>query len=259
MPGVPHEMKKLTELYIIDKIKQKYTLPEIKTFLFRTTSIAESRLFEMLQPVLKKYEDIPTAFLPKFTGVDIRVSQTNPDNRITQYAKAINEIINKYIYSETEEDLPKVLSSILTDKNLTLSTAESFTGGLISDYITNIPGSSEFFIGGITTYCNESKIQNLGVKDTTLQKFGAVSEETAAEMVIGVQKLFNTDCAISSTGIAGPTGATETKPVGLCYLAAAYKNKSIVRKFNFGNDRRINKERGAFAGMELLRRLILGL
>ena len=92
---------------------------------------------------------------------------------------------------------------------------------------------------------------------STIQKFGAVSEEAAAEMVIGVQKLFNTDCAISSTGIAGPTGATETKPIGLCYLGAAYKDKIIVRKFNFGKDRRINKERGAVAGLELLRRLIL--
>ena len=101
-------------------------------------------------------------------------------------------------------------------------------------------------------------MQNLGVKESTLQKYGAVSEETAREMVVGAKKLFKTDCAISSTGIAGPTGETETKPVGLCYLAAVYKDKIIVRKFNFGKDRRINKERGAVAGLELLRRLILG-
>jgi nicotinamide-nucleotide amidase len=259
MPGVPHEMRILVETYILEKIKQKYELPEIKSFLFRTTSIAESRLFEMLQPVLKKYQKIPIAFLPKFTGVDIRISQINPDNTIADFAKEIKDTIHKYIYTESEEELHQVLGSILKEKNYTLSTAESFTGGLISDYITNISGSSEYFEGGITTYSNSGKVMHLGVKKNTLNTFGAVSEQIATEMVIGVKKLFNTDCAISSTGIAGPTGATETKPVGLCYLAAAIDDKIIVRKFNFGKDRRINKERGAFAGMELLRRMLLDL
>jgi len=97
-------------------------------------------------------------------------------------------------------------------------------------------------------------MQHLGVKESTLQKFGAVSEQSAKEMITGVKKIFNTDCAISSTGISGPTGATETKPVGLCYLGAAYKDKIVVHKFNFGKDRRINKERGAVAGLEVLRR-----
>jgi len=259
MPGVPHEMKNLIDNYVLNKVVEKYNLPEIKSFLFRTTSIAESRLFEMLQPVLDKFSDIPTAFLPKFTGVDIRLTQKNPDEKIEKYADEIRNTISKYIYTEKEEDLSEVIGKILSERELTLSTAESFTGGLISDGITNISGSSEYFMGGITTYSNESKMQHLGVKESILQKFGAVSEETAGEMVKGVQKLFNTDCAISSTGIAGPTGATETKPVGLCYLGAAYKDKTVVRKFNFGKDRRINKERGAVAGLELLRRLILGI
>ena len=259
MPGVPHEMKKLVELYVLDKVAQKYNLPEIKSFLFRTTSIAESRLFEMLRPVLKKYPDIPIAFLPKFTGVDIRLTMKNPDDTISDFADGIKDTIGKYIYTEKEEELAEIIGKILIEQNLTLSTAESFTGGLISDAITNIPGSSDYFIGGITTYSNESKIKNLNVLESTIQKFGAVSEETAREMVVGAKKLFNSDCAISSTGIAGPTGATETKPVGLCYLAAAYGDKTVVRKFNFGKDRRINKERGAAAGLELLRRLILGI
>jgi nicotinamide-nucleotide amidase len=259
LPGVPCEMKNLVDLYVLKKIKEKYNLSEIKSFLFRTTSIAESRLFEKLQPVLKKYSDIPIAFLPKFTGVDVRLIQKYQDDSISKFAAEIKNIISKYIYTENEEELAEVLGKILSKKNLNLSTAESFTGGLISDSITNISGSSDYFIAGITTYSNESKIKNLGVKESTIQKFGAVSEETAREMVIGVKKLFNTDCAISSTGIAGPTGATETKPVGLCYLAANYKDDIIVRKFNFGKNRRINKERGAVAGMELLRRLILGI
>jgi len=259
MPGVPHEMKNLVDTYVLNKVVEKYNLPEIKSFIFRTTSIAESRLFEMLQPILDKFSDIPTAFLPKFTGVDIRLTQKGSDEKISNYAEEIRNTISKYIYTETEEDLTEIIGQILIEKKLTLSTAESFTGGLISDGITNISGSSEYFIGGITTYSNESKMQHLGVKESTLQKFGAVSEQSAKEMITGVKKIFNTDCAISSTGISGPTGATETKPVGLCYLGAAYKDKIVVHKFNFGKDRRINKERGAAAGLELLRRLILNL
>lgn len=259
MPGVPHEMKKLIEMYILKKIKQKYNLPEIKSYLLRTTGIAESRLFEMLLPILEKHKEIPVAFLPKFTGVDIRVTQKNPGETLKNFIENMRQTIGKYIYSPNEEELSEVIGKLLKANNLTLSTAESFSGGLISDSITNISGSSEYFMGGITTYSNESKMKNLGVKESTLKKFGAVSEETAIEMVLGVQKLFNTECAISSTGIAGPTGATAAKPVGLCYLAAVYNDKSVVRKFNFGKDRRINKERGAVAGLELLRRLILDL
>ena len=259
LPGVPHEMKNLVDTYILKNISKKYDLPEIQSYIFRTTGIAESRLFEKLEPVLKRYPDYPIAFLPKFSGVDIRLIQKSKNESLSQYASEIKNIINKYIYTDTEEELPAILGRILVEKNLTVSTAESFTGGLISDSITNIPGSSEFFIGGITTYSNESKIKNLNVLESTIQKFGAVSEETAREMVVGAKKLFNTDCAISSTGIAGPTGATDSKPVGLCYLAAAFGDKTVVRKFNFGKDRRINKERGAAAGLELLRRLILGI
>ena len=259
MPGVPHEMKNLIDSYILKKINDKYDLPEIKSFIFRTTGIAESRLLEKLEPVLKKYPEYPIAFLPKFTGVDIRLIQKSADDSFSHYTMEIKNTVNKYIYAETDDELPAVLGRILTEKCLTLSTAESFSGGLISDSITNIPGSSDYFIAGVITYSNESKIKNLGVDESTINNFGAVSEETAREMVIGVKKLFKTDCAISSTGIAGPSGATDNKPVGLCYLAAIYKDKIVVRKFNFGKDRRINKERGAIAGLELLRRLILGL
>ena len=142
-------------------------------------------------------------------------------------------------------------------KSLTLSIAESFTGGLIGDMITNIPGSSDYFLGDTVTYSNESKIRLLGVQSKTLEKFGAVSEETVKEMVRGVQKLFNSNCAIATTGIAGPGGATETKPVGLSYIAARVGEDERVMEFQFGTERLMNKKRGAIAGMELLRRLLL--
>ena len=151
------------------------------------------------------------------------------------------------------------IGKVLTEQKLTLSVAESFTGGLIGDKISDISGSSAYFLGSVVTYSNDSKIQLLGVYRRTLQKFGTVSKQTVEEMVIGTQKVFHSNCAIASTGIAGPTGATENKPVGLCYLAAVYKDKMLTKQFNFGKDRRINKERGAVAGLELLRRLLLNM
>ena len=171
----------------------------------------------------------------------------------------IKPIIQKYIYSEEEKELQEIIGEILRSKNLTLSIAESFTGGLISDWITDIPGSSDHFLGSITSYSNTSKIRELGVLKETLDRFGAVSEQTAKEMSLGVQNIYGSDCAISSTGIAGPGGATDNKPVGLCYICAVYGEKIFVKEFNFGTNRRINKERGAMAALESLRRLLLNL
>ncbi len=257
LPGVPQEMKNLVSSSVLDRITKKYRLKEFQTYLMRTTGIAESRLFEKLESILKNYPKVNVAFLPKSTGVDIRLKSDTSDVNTQRIFNEIKHIAGKYIYTELEEELTQVLGRILTEKKLTLSTAESFTGGLISDWITNISGSSAYFMAGITTYSNESKIAQLGVSESTLRQYGAVSEQTAKEMVLGIKKITKTDCAISSTGIAGPTGATETKPVGLCYLAANFKDKIIVKKFNFGKNRRFNKERGAIAGLELLRRLIL--
>ena len=128
---------------------------------------------------------------------------------------------------------------------------------MISDWITDIPGSSDYFLGSVTTYNNESKVRDLGVSNNSIKEFGAVSEQVALEMALGVQKLFGSDCAIASTGIAGPGGATETKPVGLCYLSSVYQDRTFVKKFNFGTNRHTNKERGAMAALESLRRLLL--
>jgi len=257
LPGVPFEMKALVESQVFPVIKNKLPLPEIRNYLLRTTGIAESRLFEKLEPALNKYPGIQVAFLPNTKGIDLRFKSRKGEESAVKLYNEIKSAAEKYIFTEKEELLTEVIGRILIEKKLTLSTAESFTGGLISDWITDISGSSEYFIGGITTYSNESKMQKLGVAKSTLEQYGAVSEQTAREMVTGVKKLFNTDCAISSTGIAGPTGATDTKPVGLCFLAASYKDETVVSQFNFGKIRRINKERGAIAGLELLRRLVL--
>lgn len=261
MPGVPKEMKQMIELNILTMIKSFFNLAGFKTYLLRTTGIAESRLFEKLETALEVYEDIPVSFLPKIIGVDIKlkINEKSDDHRkrAEQFFSEIKKIIKKYIYTEEEKELEEIIGEILRSRKLSLAIAESFTGGLISDWITNIPGSSDYFLGSLTSYSNESKVRELGVSENTLKDLGAVSEQTALEMAIGVQKLFGADCTIASTGIAGPGGATETKSVGLCFLSAVYKNKTFVKKFNFGANRRINKERGSMAALESLRRLLL--
>ena len=263
MPGVPKEMKNMVQTEIFSIIKSHFNLLDFQIYILRTSGIAESRLFEKLEHTLKKYEDIPLSFLPKITGVDIKIKIVNTSaearQRTENFLSEIRACIKKYIYSEEEKDLQEIIGEILRSRKLTLAIAESFTGGLISDWITDIPGSSDYFLGSITTYSNESKIRELGVSEETLKSFGAVSKHTAREMALGVKKVFGSDCAIATTGIAGPGGATETKPVGLCYLSAIYKDKKFVKEFHFGTDRRINKERGAMAALESLRRLILGI
>ena len=144
------------------------------------------------------------------------------------------------------------MGKTLARKQLTLALAESFTGGSMSDWISDIPGCSAYYLGSVISYSNQSKILHLHVSEDTLRRYGAVSHETVHEMVCGAQKHFSSDCAIASTGIARPTGATPGKPVGLCYLAACVHDKVEVRKYNFGIDRRINKERGSAAGIALL-------
>ena len=128
------------------------------------------------------------------------------------------------------------LKELLTKAGLKLSTAESCTGGLVAARIVNVPGSSEYFMGGVVAYDNSIKMKVLNVRAETLLKYGAVSEETAREMVLGVKKLMNTDCAISTTGIAGPSGGTEEKPVGLTYIGVAVKGRVKVFRFIFKDD-----------------------
>jgi len=261
LPGVPKEMFAMMENKVLKRIQENYELPKIQNHLIRTTGIPESRLYEKLEFVINHYAQINSAFLPKFTGVDIMLQYIAiPKARekpLASCVKEIKEIAGEYIYSETEKELEEVIGKLLVKNKLTLAIAESFTGGLISDRITNVPGSSEYFRGSTITYCNMSKKQLLNVPENTLKKYGAVSEETAEAMVKGIKDLYKSNCAIASTGIAGPTGGTSEKPVGLCFIAAAHNDKIVVKKFNFGKDRRINKERGASAGLEILRRLIL--
>jgi nicotinamide-nucleotide amidase len=151
-----------------------------------------------------------------------------------------------------DEDLLIKVADLLKKQNLTIATAESCTGGLIGHTLTNISGSSEYYDRGIVSYSNRAKIELLGVKEETLKKYGAVSEQTAKEMAEGVRKRSKVDIGIATTGIAGPTGGTRDKPVGLVYIGLSTPEFTIVKKFNFHGNRLQNKENTCNAALQVL-------
>jgi nicotinamide-nucleotide amidase len=248
---------------IIPFLKGNCELRDIQVYLYKTTGIPESKIYEICKDLFEEYHFYEIAFLPKYTGVEIRIAVYNSisteEKNYHLFEKELYRRIRKYIYTKGQKELEEVIGELLKKDELTISVAESCTGGLIQDKLTNVPGSSEYFTGGIIVYSNESKVKYLGVKEITLKQFGAVSDEVAREMAIGTRLSFKTELALATTGIAGPTGATETKPVGLIFIALATPNKVISKKFVFGNDRRLNKEAGAQAALEMLRRDLLNL
>ena len=173
--------------------------------------------------------------------------------------KRIREKIGDTIYGINDERLEDVIVNILKQRNQTLSIAESVTGGYISSRIVSVPGCSTCYIGGVCSYSNKEKIEILNVKEETLKKYGAVSKRTAIEMAKDVRELMGTDFAISTTGIAGPSGATGTKPVGLVWVGFSSKEKNFAMEFLFGKNRQINIERASQRALEILRRELLNI
>jgi nicotinamide-nucleotide amidase len=165
--------------------------------------------------------------------------------------------VQRYIFGVDDEELEEVVGNILTEKNLTLAIAESCTGGLVATKITDVSGSSNYFMQGIVAYSNESKVELLGINEELIQRHGAVSKEVAEAMAQGVRRVAGTDIGISTTGIAGPTGATETKPVGLVWVGYSDTETTLAVKFNLGDGRKRVKERATQATLEVLRRKLL--
>ena len=252
MPGVPKEMKSMMNESVLPLI-QRFSKISINYKILRTTGISESKLFNMLEEAIGKFVDVNIAFLPSFLGVDLRISGHNK----ISFDSALKEIfacIEYYIYSQNNEPLEEVVSKMLIEKKITISTAESCTGGHIGDRLTNISGVSSVYKGSIVAYSNDQKIKLLHVDEKTLKEHGAVSEETAVAMAIGVQKKFATNIGISTTGIAGPGGGTAKKPVGLVYIGFAYNGLSKAYKFNFKHDRVSNKMISAQVALNIIRK-----
>ena len=252
LPGVPKEMKAMINNSVIPILKDQVRNPLI-TRTIRTTGIPESALAEKINEKINiDNSQCSVAFLPKLTGVDIRLSCRNI-KIIQDMEEILTPVIEKYVYGYDDVSLEEVVGNRLRELGLTLATAESCTGGLLGHRITGVSGSSDYYLGGVVSYNNKAKMELLGVKKQTLEKFGAVSEETVREMAQGVQSLFKSDIGISISGIAGPTGGSPEKPVGLIYIGLSSEKEVTIKKFNFFRDRDSNKRISSQVALNMIR------
>jgi len=258
MPGVPFEMKYLMEDEIIPRIKERFEMPFIFHQNILTAGLGESFLAEQIADIENALpEYIKLAYLPKLGQVRLRLSASGTDEAqiltdVAYYTKQIVERVEKYVV--LTEDLPfeQAVLNLMDKHQLTLSLAESCTGGYVSHLFTQHPGSSSVFQGGAVTYSNDLKQSMLGVSGATLASFGAVSEQTAKEMAQGAVKNFKTDYAVAITGIAGPDGGTLEKPVGTVWIAVASKTEVKAKMYKFASQRFQNIERSAMAALMML-------
>ena len=265
LPGVPLEMKRMTENHLIPNLKTRVDLKGKVVFheTVRTTGISESSLYERLSPLGDFEEHSHLAFLPHTFGVDLRICTEASDEETARRnlqtgISRVSGRINAYIYEIGGRTLEKVVADLLLRMKETVAVAESCTGGLLANLMTNISGSSDYFLGGLVAYDDSIKTTLLGVKKSTVKDHGAVSEETAQEMAIGVRSLMQADWGLATTGIAGPMGGSKEKPVGLIHIAIAGQDSFVTRKHLFHRERLINKSRFAYAALNLLRQALLG-
>ncbi len=267
LPGVPYEMKEMLDGWIIPYLERKQFSSIVRHRTLKTTGIGESMLANeigSIDEITGTDGSVSLAFLPNPMGTRLRITvrDSNADSAASKILRAeqlLRSKIEKYIYSDNDQDLEDVIGTMLKERGLTITTAESCTGGMIADRITNVPGSSLYFRGGYIPYHNDLKINELGVPADLIKDHGAVSKEVAEAMAQGARKAAAADIALSATGIAGPSGGTEEKPVGLCWIGYSDAESTFALKFQFGDNRLRFKERTSQAALELLRRKLLKL
>ena len=256
MPGVPREMKNMINNYIIpDFIKLKQINNQVT---IRTSGITESVLYETLSPLIKKYSsEFKFAFLPHYNGVSFRIIKNNKS--FFELNEIKNEFINAmqpYYYGINDDSLEMFIADKLLNKNYTIATAESCTGGLVGKRLSDLPGSSQYFLGTITAYSNTLKENILNISKNTIKQYGAVSKETALEMAKNIRNITDADIGISTTGISGPTGDTKKKPLGLIYIAINTSKLSKVKKYIFNTERYIHRELSTTTALNLIRHFL---
>ncbi|MEK7263086.1 MAG: competence/damage-inducible protein A [Bacteroidota bacterium] len=267
LPGVPREMEFMMTNFIIPLLREKNSGAVILHRTLKTVGIAESYLALTLGNIETLHNHHPTttlAFLPQIFSVRLRITVREKnllqaDEQIQRVEHNIREKINNYIYGADDEELEEIVGKILAQKNRTIAVAESCTGGRIADKITNVSGSSSYFFNGVVAYSNAMKISLLNVDENLIKQFGAVSKEVAEAMASGVRQISSASIGISTTGIAGPTGGSKEKPVGLVYLGYSTAEETFAIQYFLGEGRKEIKERASLAALELVRRKLSGI
>jgi nicotinamide-nucleotide amidase len=266
MPGVPYEMKAMMINHVIPKLIETIGLPSefIKKITLQTTGLPESVLAERLGNIEDLLKGAQLAFLPNQFGVRLRVTtkseiEENANNHLLEIEQKIRNKVGRFIYGRDDENLEDVVGRLLKERDLRIAVAESCTGGELADRITNISGSSSYFERGIVTYSNAAKVELLKVNEDVILEKGAVSMEVALQMAEGIKSTSGADIGISLTGIMGPTGGLPNKPVGTVFIGYCDNGLCTAKRFQFGEDRILNKNRATQAALEMVRRSLLGI
>ena len=267
MPGVPYELHFITLNRLVPELVKRWKKSERRVLqrYFRSTGIGESDLSDRILNELEDRipETVDIAFLPHPQGVDIRITQINgdSDHDFDQFANWVRKTAREYIYSDDyARSLADFMVELLTGKKLTVAFAESCTGGYLADALTDVPGSSQCLKGAVVAYSNEVKTALLGVDAADLERHGAVSAPVALAMAKGAAERMKADYGISTTGVAGPGGGSDKKPVGTVWIGFwSASGARFTCRFQFTTERLINKERSFAAAMDLLRRNITGM
>jgi len=260
LPGPPHEMKHLFEDHVFDIISSKDD-KVISSMYIKVFGVGESKVEDMLKDLIDHQTSPTIATYAKLGEVEVRITASGKnevENQILlkNMKEEIESRLGDSIYSLTGESIQEAVGNMLIDKNITFSFAESCTGGLLSSMITEINGISKVFNRSIVTYSNEAKMSEVGVNKETLDEYGAVSEETAREMAKGLYEITKSDVCVSITGIAGPEGGSEEKPVGLVYIGICYLGDCYVEKFNFRGGRNRIRNYSALNCLNLIRKIV---
>ena len=263
LPGVPFEMMYLIEFEVLPRLRRSGKTKAIYHKTVQTQGLPES----MLAMKLEEWEgalpeNVKLAYLPNPMSVRLRLSAIGVDEKllnqqVEEEVEKLRELIPENIFGYDNETLAEIIGRLLAENCKTLAVAESCTGGHISHLITSISGSSNYFNGGVTAYSNAVKQNILHVKESSLLEYGAVSKTVAIEMASGVRKMLNADFAVATTGIAGPGGGTDDKPVGTVWIAVASEQKVLAKKFLFGDNRERNIIRSSQTALQMLRRFVL--
>jgi nicotinamide-nucleotide amidase len=261
LPGVPHEMRAMFQAHVAPRIRGAAPLNSYVICL-HTVGRGESWIAEQLEGLEEKHPGVTLRYRVKNPEVDVKVEARGNDygdarGRATLAAADARERLGDAIYGEGDQTMPLLAGKLIRSRGWRLAVAESCTGGLIAQQLTSQP-ASDFFVGGAVTYANAAKSALLGVSEDTLRGHGAVSAEVAAEMAEGARRAFECDVAVSVTGIAGPTGATADKPLGLCHWAVSFPGGTVVEHDVFSGNRNQVQEKAAHAALDLLRRTVNG-
>lgn len=258
-PGVPHELYPMLENTALPYLKKKFQVNQIiKSRLIKITGLAESRVNELIEDILRISGNIQMGIYPYPEEIHVKITVTEKNKKsadaiINKIQKKIESRLKNYIFGYDTEKLEEIVGRKLLKSKKTLAIAESCTGGLLASRITDTPGSSNYFKLGLVTYSNESKNKLLNILLETIKKYGAISKQVASLMAKNVRLLAGADYGIGVSGIAGPGGATKNKPVGLVYIALAGKNKTTCKEFNFIGTRNLIKYKSTQAALNMLR------